>query len=98
MVFVPNVVVDSVETVRSLDRRLIAWIRQMHSGGAQLYATCGGALVLSEAGLLEGGAATTHCAYAPLFRKMFPNVTLHIERLLVQSGPGHRVACSGGAS
>jgi transcriptional regulator GlxA family with amidase domain len=98
VVFVPNVVVDSVETVRLLDRRLIAWIRQMHAGGAQLYATCGGALVLAEAGLLEGGAATTHWAYAPLFRKMFPNVTLHIERLLVQSGPGHRVACSGGAS
>jgi transcriptional regulator GlxA family with amidase domain len=97
-VFVPNVVVDSAKTVQSLDRRLIAWIRQMHAGGAQLYATCGGALVLAEAGLLEGGEATTHWAYAPLFRKMFPNVTLHVERLLVQSGPGHRVACSGGAS
>jgi transcriptional regulator GlxA family with amidase domain len=98
VVFVPNVVVDSAKTVQSLDRRLIAWIRQMHAGGAQLYATCGGALVLAEAGLLEGGEATTHWAYAPLFRKMFPNVTLHVERLLVQSGPGHRVACSGGAS
>jgi transcriptional regulator GlxA family with amidase domain len=98
IVFVPNVVVDSARTVRSLDRRLIAWIRQMHAGGAQLYASCGGALVLAEAGLLDGGEATTHWAYAPLFRKMFPNVTLHVERLLVQSGPGHRVACSGGAS
>ena len=70
----------------------------MHAGGAQLYAACGGSLVLAEAGLLEGGAATTHWAYVPLFRKMFPGVTLHAEQLLVQSGPGHNLVCAGGAS
>jgi len=98
VVFVPNVMVDSAADLRKLDRRAIAWIQKMHSGGAQLYAACGGTLVLAEAGLLDGGQATTHWSYAPLFRKQFPNVTLHAERLLVQSGPGHSVLCSGGAS
>lgn len=98
IVFVPNVMLDSAESVRKLDRRTISWIAQMHAAGAQLCASCGGALVLAEAGVLEGGEATTHWAYAPLFRELFPDVTLHVERLLVQTGSGHSVACSGGAS
>ena len=31
-------------------------------------------------------------------RRLYPNVTLFEERILVQSGPGHSVVCSGGAS
>ena len=42
------------EPARSLDRRLLDWIRRMHAQGAQLYAACGGSLVLAEAGLLDG--------------------------------------------
>lgn len=98
IVFVPNVMVESTESVRGLDRRLIAWIKRMHAQGAQLYAACGGSLVLAEAGLLDGQAATTHWSYAPLFRRLYPSVTLHEDRILVQCGPGHSLICSGGAS
>ena len=70
----------------------------MHEQGAQLYAACGGSLVLAEAGLLDGQQATTHWSYAPLFRREFPNVALHEDRILVQSGAGHSMVCSGGAS
>lgn len=98
VVFVPNVIVDSESALKALDRRLIAWIARMHRGGAKVYAACGGALVLGESGLLEGGEATTHTTYAPLFRKQFPNVTLHENRILVQSGSGHSLVCGGGAS
>jgi transcriptional regulator GlxA family with amidase domain len=98
VVFVPNVMVTSPADLRALDRRLLQWIGRMHAKGAQLYAACGGSLVLAEAGLLDGGEATTHSSYAPLFRTQYPNVTLHAERILVQSGPGHGVVCAGGAS
>lgn len=98
IVFVPNVLAERVESVRALDRRLIAWIKRMHARGAQLYAACGGSLVLAEAGLLDGLEATTHWSYAPLFRQLYPNVALHGERILVQTGPGHSIVCSGGAS
>ena len=64
---------------------------------AKANSACGGS-VLAEAGLLEGGEATTHWSYVPLFRRLYPNVTLHEERILVQSGPGHSIVCSGGAS
>ena len=45
-----------------------------------------------------GRQATTHWVYEPVFRKFFPDVTLHIERVLVQNGPGHNLVCGGGAS
>jgi len=98
VVFVPNVMVNSPEALRALDRKLLDWIKRMHLNGSQIYAACGGSLVLAEAGLLEGQQATTHWTYAPLFRQQFPGTTLHVERLLVQTGSGHSIACSGGAS
>jgi transcriptional regulator GlxA family with amidase domain len=98
IVFVPNVMVGSARDLRSLDRRLLQWVTRMYEGGAQLYAACGGALVLAEAGLLDGHQATTHWSYAPLFRREFPNVALHEDRILVQTGPGHSMLCSGGSS
>jgi transcriptional regulator GlxA family with amidase domain len=98
VVFVPNVMIESAESLRALDRRLLDWIKRMYDGGAQLYAACGGSLVLAEAGLLDGQQTTTHWTYVPLFRRLFPKVTLHEDRILVQSGPGHRLVSCGGAS
>jgi transcriptional regulator GlxA family with amidase domain len=98
IVIVPNIVVDSPEMLRGLDRRLLDWIRRMHQRGALVCATCGGSLALAEAGLLDGYAGTTHWLFVPLFRTEFPKVTLHEERILVQSGPSHSLVCAGGAS
>lgn len=98
IVFVPNVIVGVAQGTAVLDRRLIAWIKRMHEAGAQMYGSCGGSLVLAEAGLLDGHEATTHWIYEPVFRKYFPNVRLRMERVLVQNGPGHNLVCGGGAS
>lgn len=98
VVFVPNVVIPSSQTPRSLDRRLIDWIRGMHQKGAQLYSACGGSIVLAEAGVLDGHETTTHFSYAPLFQKYYPKVTLRLERILVQTGAAQSVYCAGGAS
>ncbi len=98
VVFVPNVLIGASQAPSSLDRGLINWIKSMHRQGAQLYASCGGSIVLAEAGLLEGQEATTHWAYAPVFRKYYPNVTLRIERILVQTGAAQNMYCGGGAS
>ena len=98
VVFVPNVMVYSPDGIRKLDRGLIEWIRAMHAGGAQVMASCGGPIVLAEAGLLDGHAATTHWSYAGLLRSEFPKIELHENRILVHSGPGHSLVCSGGSS
>lgn len=97
-VFVPNVMVSSAEDLRRLDRRLLAWIKKAYENGAAVYSACAGSLVLAEAGLLDGHGATTHWCYSKLFREEYPNVTLHPERILVQTGDQQRIVCGGGAS
>lgn len=98
IVFVPNVLVNSAQALRALDRRLLAWVRDQYASGAYLYTSCGGPLAVAEAGLLDGLEATTHWAYVDLFRREFPRVRLYPERILVQTGPDQRIVCSGGAS
>ena len=98
IVFVPNIMVSRAEDIRALDRDLLAWLREMHSGGALLYASCGGSVALAEAGLLDGHSSTTHWSYAQLFREEYPEVDLQENRILVPSGAGHSVVCAGGAS
>lgn len=98
MVIVPNVMLNGPKSLRALDRRLLGWIARQHGAGRPIYSSCGGSLVLAEAGLLDGGEATTHWSYVPLFRREFPRVRLHPERILVQTGEGHRIVSAGGAS
>lgn len=98
VVFVPNVIINSAEGLRRLDRRMLDWLVRMHAQGAQIYAACGGSLALAEAGLLDGQEATTHWCYVPLFRQEFPHVKLHEDRILVQTGEGRTILCCGGAS
>jgi transcriptional regulator GlxA family with amidase domain len=90
--------IETAAGLRALDRRLLDWIRRMYAAGAQIYSACGGSLVLAEAGLLDGRETTTHWVYVPLFREEFPDVMLHEDRILVQTGPGHSIVCGGGAS
>ena len=98
IIFVPNVILKSRADVAALDRKLIDWICARHKEGVPVYAACGGSMVLAQAGLLDGHEATTHWGYAPLFRKCFPKVRLHEDRILVQTGRGHNLVCAGGAS
>jgi transcriptional regulator GlxA family with amidase domain len=98
IVFVPNVMVLTPEELHALDRRLIAWIAKMHRQGAVICSACGGSLVLAAAGLLSGRETTTHWSHVPVFRREFPDVRLHEDRILVQSGDGHSIISCGGAS
>src|SRR5262249_46950253 len=52
------------------------WLVKQHTGGATLAAICGGTFLLAESGLLSSRPATTHWAYAEVFRRRFPDVRL----------------------
>lgn len=98
IVFVPNPMVLTPEELHALDRRLIAWVAKMHQQGALICSACGGSLVLAAAGLLSGRETTTHWSHVPVFRQVFPDVQLHEDRILVQTGDGHNIIACGGAS
>jgi len=68
-----------------------AWLRRCHDAGATIAATCSGALLLAEAGLLDGHEATTHWAFCDTLARRYPRVKVHAQRALVVSGDGQRL-------
>ncbi|MCB2185624.1 MAG: helix-turn-helix domain-containing protein [Deltaproteobacteria bacterium] len=85
----------SLERLGAEHRELIPWLRERHAAGASLASVCVGAFFLAETGLLDGRVATTHWAYAGLFRGRYPAVDLRPERLVTDAGS---LFCSGGVS
>jgi transcriptional regulator GlxA family with amidase domain len=51
-----------------------------------LTSVCTGALILGNAGLLDGRRATTHWRSLDLMRELFPNVTVEIDAHVVEDG------------
>jgi transcriptional regulator GlxA family with amidase domain len=78
--------------------REIAWLKRMHARGAVLASVCSGSLVLAEAGLLDGLAASGHWAYRDLFRRHYPEVRMQMDAILTVAGEGDRIVTSGGVT
>jgi AraC family transcriptional regulator, transcriptional activator FtrA len=69
-----------------IEPAVLAALRRAHRRGARLVSFCTGAFVLAEAGLLDGHPATTHWAFAELFRQRYPAVRLDPGVLYVDDG------------
>jgi transcriptional regulator GlxA family with amidase domain len=76
----------------------IAWVRRHVDEGAVVCSTCSGAVLLAEAGLLDGAEAASHWTMADLFRDRYPSVRFRPERILCDSGRGGQLITTGGAS
>jgi transcriptional regulator GlxA family with amidase domain len=63
-------------------------LRKWHAGGARIAASCIGAFVLAETGLLDHQEVTTTWWLAPLFRQRYPKVRLDETRMLIPSDIG----------
>jgi transcriptional regulator GlxA family with amidase domain len=73
-------------------RPLFSALRSQHARGAVLASYCSGSFILAEAGLLDGGVATTHWAKAKVFASRYPKVDLRISEILTEQD---RIICSG---
>jgi transcriptional regulator GlxA family with amidase domain len=76
----------------------IAWIRDCHRHGAVIASACSGTVLLAEAGLLDGHAATTHWAYCDLLTRRYRSISVQAERALVVTGDGQRLVMAGGGT
>lgn len=98
IVIVPSMSVENNEWVPGRYANLVDWLTTMHSQGARLCSACSGALLLAETGLLNGHEATIHWAFAPTFRRNFPDVRLRLERVLVVAGQRKELVMSGASA
>jgi len=71
---------------------LFSALRRQHERGALLASYCTGSFILAEAGLLDGGVATTHWAKAKVFARRYPEVDLRVSEILTEQ---NRIICSG---
>ncbi len=71
------------------------WLRTWHEAGTIVAASCTGAFLVAEAGILEGRPATTHWYAAAEFERRYPAVDLQPARMLIDAGD---VITSGGAT
>lgn len=98
IVCVPELAVPPGEPLDGRFAAEIAWLKRCYAGGATLATACSGALLLAEAGLLEGQEATTHWAYCDLLRRRHPRIRLKPQAALVVSGEGQRLVMAGGGT
>ena len=98
LVIVPELLFDPSLPLPGDLVALSRWIATAYEDGATVASVCSGALLLAEAGLLDGNEATTHWAFADMLARDYPLVKVRRERILVPAGEGHRVITAGGAS
>lgn len=98
IVIIPSMMVADSEWVPGRYGETVDWLRRLHERGTILCSACSGALLLAETGLLDGREATIHWAYAPTFRRNFPEVTLRLEEVLVVTGDRQEFVMSGASA
>jgi len=98
IVIVPSVLLKSEGWRKGRYPRLLGWVKRMHERGAVICSACSGIFLLAEAGLFDGKDATVHFGYARAFSELYPDVTVHPERVLVVSGRREELVSSGAST
>lgn len=68
------------------DARLLSFLRRAEPRVRRMVSVCSGALLLAQAGLLDGKRATTHWSRVLEMKRLFPQVNVDPDRIWVQDG------------
>jgi transcriptional regulator GlxA family with amidase domain len=82
-----TLIVGGSAVVESLTPGVTKFLRQALGRYRRVAATCMGAFILAEAGLLDGRRATTHWNAARDLRARFPKVKVEEDRIFIVDGP-----------
>ena len=66
--------------------RTLAFVRAVARRGVRVASVCSGAIILAEAGLLDGKRATTHWQRTRHFLSVYPQVKLEPDQIFVRDG------------
>jgi len=98
IVCVPELALPPTDALTGRFTAEIGWLKRCYANGATIATACSGAVLLAEAGLLDGQEATTHWAYCDALRTRYPRIKVRKERALVVSGEGQRLVMAGGGT
>jgi transcriptional regulator GlxA family with amidase domain len=82
-----TLIVGGSAEIGSLTPGVIEFLRQAPGRCRRVAATCSGALILAEAGLLDGRRTTTHWNRARELQARFPKVKVEEDRIFIIDGP-----------
>lgn len=68
------------------DRRMIEGVTRLAATARRTTSVCSGALILAEAGLLDGRRATTHWLVADQMREWYPRVEVDPDPIYIKDG------------
>lgn len=68
------------------DRRLISWLQRQAAESRRVASVCSGALLLAEAGLLDGRRAVTHWDRCAAMAARYPEVTVERDPIFLRDG------------
>lgn len=98
IVIVPSLLVPGGDWKTGRYNALAAWIADMHRIGATICSACSGIFLIAETGLFDGRDATIHWSYARAFRRIFPTVRVHPEKVLIAAGAREELLTSGASA
>jgi len=81
LVIIPSISHEYDKIVK-YNKELISWIKETYKSGAEVASICTGAFLLASTGLLDGKTCSTHWNAEKEFKKMFPSITVHIDKLI----------------
>jgi len=64
----------------------VKWLRDVARQTRRVGSVCTGALLLAEAGLLDGRKATTHWKYCDVLARRYPNIDVNPDPIFVRDG------------
>ncbi|WKX71598.1 GlxA family transcriptional regulator [Streptomyces sp. XD-27] len=71
---------------RTLDPRLVAWLRERAGLAERVVSICTGAFALAEAGLLDGRRVTTHWTTCQTLAREYPEVEVDPDPIFIRDG------------
>ncbi|MFJ1665694.1 GlxA family transcriptional regulator [Streptomyces bottropensis] len=81
-----TLLVPGGQGTRSPAPETVAWLREHGPRAKRLVSVCTGAILLAEAGLLDGRRATTHWAYCDTLARHHPAIEVDPDPIFVRDG------------
>ena len=94
LIIIPALFGD-MKTAIAANEKILPWIKEQYTNGAEVASLCVGAFLLASTGLLDGKKCSTHWGFQNEFREMFPNVEVMDGSIITEE---NRLYSSGGAN